>query len=224
MSNDTPPKRDSLASNPQVLAAVIGGIVTIVVAIIGIVPALVNSRPTPTPQPTIVVVTATSEPATDTEIDPIPTIDLPTVTIVAVPISNVEPTAVIMPTSQPEAPLTEGNVLLLYDDVSFTLRNKSAQMLSLEGITLSSSSGQWDARDWGPSVYDKLPAAKCLRLRDATVGQRQPPADCRDAIFGLQEVGKSALFWLGVESFDVLRDGQLLATCRSADGNCLITV
>lgn len=224
MSNETPPKRDSLASNPQVLAAVIGGIVTIVVAIIGIVPALVNSRPTPTPQPTIVVVTATSEPATDAEIDPIPTIDVPTVTIVAVPISNVEPTAVIMPTSQAEAPLTEGNVLLLYDDVSFTLRNKSAQMLSLQGITLSSSSGQWDARDWGPSVYDKLPAGKCLRLRDATVGQRQPPADCRDAIFGLQEVGKSALFWLGVESFDVLRDGQLLATCRSADGSCLINV
>jgi hypothetical protein len=37
-------------------------------------------------------------------------------------------------------------------------------------------------------------------------------------------VGKSALFWLGVDSFDVLRSGQVLATCRSAAGSCLINV
>jgi hypothetical protein len=224
MSNETPPKRDSLASNPQVLAAAIGGIVTIVVAIIGIVPMLVNSRPTPTPQPTIVVVTATPEPTTEVEIVSMPTSDVPTVTVVAVPISIVEPTSMIVPTSQPAVSLAEGNILLLYDEVSFTLRNQSAQMLSLEGITFSSAAGQWEARDWGPSVFDKLPAGKCLRLRDATVGQRQPPAECRDQIFGLQEVGVSALFWLGVDSFDVLRGGQVIATCRSADGRCLINV
>lgn len=207
MSNETPPKRDSLVSNPQVLAAVIGGIVTVVVAIIGILPALVNNTPTPTPQPTIVVVTATSE-STST----------------LVPVSNVEPTAAIIPATQFAASSTDGNILLLYDDVSFTLRNQSEQMLSLEGVTFSSTSGQWEARDWGPGVHDKLPASKCLRLRDATVGQRQPPTACRDDIFGLQEVGKSALFWMDVDSFDVLRDGQVIATCRSADGNCLINV
>jgi hypothetical protein len=211
MSNETPPKRDSLASNPQVLAAIIGGLVTIVVAIIGIVPVLVNNRPTPTPQPTIVVVTATPDFTTPTA-------------IIAAPVLNVEPTAIIMPTSQAELSLTDGNILLLYDEVSFTLRNQSEKMLSLEGITFSSVSGQWEARGWGPSVYDKLPADKCLRLRDAKVGQRQPPADCRDQIFGLQEVGTSALFWLGVDSFDVLRSGQVLATCRSADGSCLINI
>jgi hypothetical protein len=227
MSNETPPKRDSLASNPQVLAAVIGGLVTIVVAIIGIVPALVNSRPTPTPPPTIVIVTSTPEPTHTAEIistqNATPTSSLPTA-IIAAPVSNVEPTAIVMPTSLPALPLTDGNILLLYDEVSFTLRNQSEQMLSLEGVTFSSVSGQWEARDWGPSVYDKLPADKCLRLRDANVGQRQPPADCRDQIFGLQEVGQSALFWLGVDSFDVLRSGQVLATCQRADGSCLINI
>lgn len=120
MSNETPPKRDSLVSNPQVLAAVIGGIVTVVVAIIGILPALVNSTPTPTPQPTIVVVTATSE-ATST----------------LVSVSNVEPTTAIIPPLQFAVSSTDGNILLLYDDVSFTLRNQSEQMLSLEGTPLA---------------------------------------------------------------------------------------
>src|SRR5688572_30507503 len=105
MSNETPPKRDSLASNPQVLAAVIGGLVTIVVAIIGIVPVLVNNRPTSTPQPTIVVITATPESTRTTEIistqNATPTSSLPTA-IIAVPILDVEPTAIVMPTSQAE--------------------------------------------------------------------------------------------------------------------------
>jgi len=213
MSNETPPKREALISNPQVLAAAIGGLVTIIVAIIGIVPALVNNRPTATPQPTLVVVTATPEmiPSQTTA----PT-NSPTLTPLAVP--------TLLPISQPELTLVPSNILLLYDEVSFTLRNQSDQAVSLEGITFRSPAGQWEARDWGPGVYINVPAGKCLRLRDATVGQRQPPAPCRDQIYGLQEVGTSALFWIGVESFDVLRGGEVIAGCRIADGSCSINV
>lgn len=228
MSNETPPKRDSLVGNPQVLAAVIGGLVTIVVAIIGIVPALVNSRPTATPPPTIVVVTATPDPTHTVEIVSTqvvtPTSSTATATTIAAPASDITTTTVPLPTVASELMLADGNILLLYDEVSFTLRNQSQQTRSLEGITFSSASGQWEARAWGLSVYNNIPAGKCLRLRDATVGQRQPPASCRDQIFGLQEVGQSALFWVGVDSFDVLRSGQVLATCRIADGSCLITI
>jgi hypothetical protein len=212
MANETPPKRESLISNPQVLAAAIGGLVTIAVAIIGLVPALVNNAPTP--QPTVVSVTATPE--------TIPTQTAasqtsPTLTPLIAP----DKSAVL---NQLSSTLASSNILLLYDDVSFTLRNQSDQTVSFEGITFSSTAGGWEARDWGPSVYNNVPAGKCLRLRDATVAQRQPPTPCRDQIHGLQEIGTSALFWIGVENFDVLRDGQVIAVCRVADGSCPIGI
>ena len=92
MENDRPPKRDSLLSNPQILAAIIGGAVTIIVAIIGIVPLIVNNKPTPTPQPTLIIVTATAEATHTLEIaptlTPMPQV-LPSDTVqVAVPVSD----------------------------------------------------------------------------------------------------------------------------------------
>jgi hypothetical protein len=140
------------------------------------------------------------------------------------PASAAQPTSLPLPTQPPAASPVSGNILLMIDEVAFTLVNQSPQTVSLEGIVFSSANGTWEARSWGPSVFDRLPAGQCLRLRDATVGQRQPPAACRDRIFGLQEVGTAALFWIGVETFDVVRGGETLATCRVSDGECLIAV
>jgi hypothetical protein len=221
MENDKPPKSDSFLGNPQILAAIIGGAVTIVVAIIGIVPALVNNKPTPTPAPTIIVVTATTLPPENTQIPP---------TLTSIPI--LAPTdAVQTPlpisdtvTNLPQPTPAKGNILVFYDEVSFTLQNQSVQKVSLDGIVFRSTAGQWEARTWGPGVYNALPAGECLRLRDATVGQRQPPSPCRNHIFGLQEVGTSALFWIGVDQFDVLHNETIIATCLIADTTCMFNI
>jgi hypothetical protein len=221
MEKDSPPKRESLLSNPQILAAVIGGIVTIIVAIIGVVPLLVNNRPTTTPQPTVIIITATTEASHALEIAPTLTPmqqDLPT-HIAQVAASVTESSATLSPPT-----LTQGNVLLLFDDVSFTLQNLNEAVISLEGVVFRSLSGEWQAQAWGPSVYNSLPGGKCLRLRDATVGQRQPPTPCRDHIYGLQEVVKSALFWIGVDSFNVVRGGEVISVCRIIDTSCLINI
>jgi hypothetical protein len=210
MEKDKPPKPDTLLRNPQILAAIIGGVVTILVAIIGIVPVLVNNQPTPTLQPTVIVVTATSESTSTPEV-------VSTLTSSPVPVSNLS-------TMQNQPIASDGNVLLIYDDVSFSLRNQSDQNISLEGITFESKAGRWDASGWGPGVYDRLPGEQCLRLRDATVGQRQPPTACRDQIYGLLEVGRSAMFWVGADSFDVVRDGTVIAVCQRAETSCLISV
>lgn len=223
MENDKPPKPGSLLGNPQILAAIIGGAVTIVVAIIGIVPALVNNKPTPTPTPapTVIVVTATTLPPENTPIPPT-LMPLPS----TAPTASVQPAFPVSDTStspaQPTPP--QGNILLFYDEVSFTLQNASTQKISLEGIVFRSTAGQWEARTWGPGVYNAVPAGECLRLRDATVGQRQPPAPCRNHIFGLQEVGTSALFWIGVDGFDVLLNETVIATCLIADANCMFNI
>src|SRR4029078_906488 len=112
MQNNRPPKRDSLLVNPRILAAIIGGAVTIIVAIIGIVPLIVNNKPTPTPQPTVIIITATTEATHTLEI-------APTLT----PIQQAPPTdtaQVAVPVSDSSAnqtppTLTQGNVLLLFD-------------------------------------------------------------------------------------------------------------
>lgn len=102
--------------------------------------------------------------------------------------------------------------------------NQSERTLSLEGVEFRSASGNWDARDWGPSVYTSLPLGMCLRLRDASVGQRQPPAPCRDKIYGLIVVGSSALFWLNTETFEVVRNNTLIVTCPAEAGTCALSL
>ncbi|MBZ0285797.1 MAG: hypothetical protein K8L97_34025 [Anaerolineae bacterium] len=214
MSRQKSPKSESIVTNPQVLVAIIGGVVTVLVAFVGIIPNLVNNQPTATPQPTVIVVTATPQSpiATQISVETRVTAILPTEAIGSVQ-SN----------PPPIQPVT-GNVLLMYDSESFTLINQSDQTLPLEEVVFRSSRGEWDARDWGPSVYNSLPANQCLRLRDATVGQRQPPAPCRDKIYGLQVVGTSALFWVGVDTFEVIRAGQVIATCSVSETTCLIQI
>lgn len=234
MSQETPPRSDSILKNPQVIVAIIGVIGTVIVAVLGIVPIILNSRPA---EPTLIVVTATSIPPTETAV--------PATTVQAQPTSipsDVPPSATVtpLPAVPTDAPVpapthtsvaptaapgvTAGNVLLLYDEVSFSLLNQGGGVLSLENVFFRSTSGEWEARLWGPTVYNSLPAGMCLRLRDASVGQRTPPPPCRDKIYGLQQVGTSALFWIGAQSFDVILNGQTIATCAVASQSCLVNI
>jgi hypothetical protein len=236
-----PHKPESPFQNPQIVAAMIGGIVTVLVAVVGIIPALVNRPVTPTP----VIVTATPIPATATAVlaanvaasaTPVPPMPVPA-TPASPPPTDVPPT--VLPLAQPTAtqppiqlsPVGEtpgspqqpasGNALLMYDDVSFTVLNQGNSNLSMVGVVFRSKNGEWDARKWGPSLYDRLPPGYCLRLRDLAAGKRQPPPSC-GKLFGLIEVGSAALFWMKVDSFDVVRDGQTIATCQIADKQCVV--
>lgn len=218
MSNELPPQQSSTWSNPQVIAAVIGGVVTIIVAIVGILPTIIDNR---AEEPTVVVVTATPQPTSAPEV--VPASDTTSAQATLTPI-------VLDASPQPTVPidiasLNQGNVLLMYDDVSFTLRNQGTDILSLSGVVFQSTNGYWEARDWGPSVYVSVPEGECLRLRDQMAGNRNPPAACRgENLYGLQLVGSNAFFWLGVESFDVMKNGQVIATCPTSQETCLIGV
>jgi hypothetical protein len=228
MADQIPPKSEPLLKNPQVVATIIGGIITLLVAIVGVLPNLLN-KGAATPQPTILLVIATQIPPTAT---PIPIAATATDEIVQAPVTSAAPTAVVVPPTAlfeptptpPLLPTPAPNVLLLYDEVSFTLLNEGQGTLSLEGVVFHSDSGAWDARKWGASIYNSLPAGKCLRLRDASVGNRQPPASCGSPIYGLQVVGASVLFWVGVGKFDVVRNGTVIATCTVADQSCAVAI
>ena len=169
--------------------------------------------------PTQTMTLASPPEATDT---PLPTsittqeptnIPLPTIIPSPTPTNTALPTVVPSPTPKPV------NVMLLYDNVSFTLYNQAGRLMSLQGVVFRSASGSWNARNWGVSLYQNLPENNCLRLRDASSGNRQPPPVCA-TLYGLQLVGTSALFWLNTNSFDVVLNGDVIATCSTDQDTC----
>lgn len=239
---NTPPSNSasnaSALSNPQVMTALITGVVTVAVALIGIVPTLVQAnQPTPTLTAThtpthTATFTATIAPPTETAVPETPPTDTPAPTQVEP--TQVEPTAITLPTTTPEptAAPTEvvptaqtnanpPNVLLIYDGAAFTVLNTSGGTLSLQGVRFRSSSGNFNSVGWANN--NRLPDGTCLRLRDAAAGNRQPPRECQNLLSLLLETGKS-LFWLGSSSFDVVKRGETLATCATDTDRCAVYI
>jgi hypothetical protein len=227
-NNDpTPPAqiKSSLAS-PQVLAAIITAFAALVVAL---VPLLSNNNattapiPTATPPPTFTPAPPTAAPTST----PVPPTEIPMVTLVLATVTafpQPQATAITVVPSEPEAETSDTNMLLIYDDTSFTIYNQDDRTLSVSDISFSSGSGRWEARAWGPSLARSFPADHCLRLRDAASGQRQPPAVCGSNLYGLQLVGPQALFWLSTDEFEVVLSGEVLATCRTDAEECRVFI
>ena len=225
MSNQPTPQSTSGLKNPQILLALISGAVTIAAAFIGVLPHLLPVSPTVTPTTTPIVVTAT----------PLP-ISIPVAT--NVPLANTQipepaqPTLISLALRTPSEatpntnPIMNGvpNLKLIYDKASFNVLNQSDHSMSLAGVTFRSTSATWDARKWGPSIYISLPIAKCLRLRDSSSSQRTPPSVCANHIYGLIEVGPTAMFWANTDHFDVVRNDQTLATCETSAGECEVYI
>ncbi|MFN8374843.1 MAG: hypothetical protein U0694_18430 [Anaerolineae bacterium] len=234
MSEQTPPnspKKEPIAANPQIIAAGITAVATILVALITVLPNILP-KAAPTETALVIVVTPTAAAVTaesTTAAPPSQTATEVAATDVLLLSATSAPSTAV-PTTSDAPPATTAtavqipNLLLLYDDVSFTVLNQSAGVLSLEGVVFRSSAGEWDAAGWGTSLYNSLPAGMCLRLRDASVGQRQPPQPCINHIYGLIETQGGTLFWLGIEQFDVIRAGTIVATCAATAESCAIYV
>jgi hypothetical protein len=249
-----PEQKPSEWRSPQVILPIIATISTVVVALIGALPSLIEAgKPAATPTP-IVVVLATNAPleatlvattAVPTEVPPSST-PLPESTKVAevlsVPTNTPEPTQAPtntplpeptqIPTNTPEptqaptdvpVPATPPNITLFYDHDSFTIMNVSGARASLEGVVFRSSAATWDISPFG-GLMKSLPNNKCLRMRDALVGNRTPPAACGSQMYGFLEIGPKVIFWRDVDQFEVLRNDSLLATCTVAEGTCQIYV
>jgi hypothetical protein len=168
----------------------------------------------PTDQPAIA---PTLIPATSTAIlTPVPSTNTP-----VPPTSTLTATSTV--TNTPSITPLPPNVLLIYDDVAFTLHNQSGATLSLRGVVFRSANGNWEARSWGLSLITSLPDNDCLRLRDIATGDQAPPAICGE-LYGFQLVGAAAHFWRNVPSFDVVRSGTVLATCSTDEATCAIHI
>lgn len=211
--------------NPQILAAIITGIISLMVAIVGIIPALVkddDKDPTATQALAAIVVTFTPTDAptlAPTELPTLPPTQIPPTDVQAsiptivdvgttpLPVLGSTP-ATIVPTVEPSE---DPNIRLYFDNASFTIRNQGGGKKSLAGVVFSSDEGRWEAEQWG-LIHEELSNRDCLRLRDQTTDPRDPPSECRD-LLALLLVGPAAIFWRDPDGFNVDRSGVRLGTC-----------
>lgn len=214
-ANTTPPApapAPTGLAHPQVLIALITGIVTVVGALIGIVPSLIEAnKPTPTP-------TFTFTPTFTVTFTP--TAELPTATATPAPAEVVLPTSLPLLTAAPP-PGSVPNALLIFDGVSFTLVNTAGRSLSLQGVRFRSSSGRFDSVGW--ANHTRIPDGSCVRIRDAAAGRRNPPPECAN-LLSLLEVGPEALFWANTPTFEVVRDSVVLASCPTDTDRCAVYI
>lgn len=182
--------------------------------------------PTDTPAPT----DTTAPSASDTPTDE-PTTE-PTDTAAPADTNTPEPT----PTTE-EAPVSlvgnaeEAPVLLVYDDISMALLNQSGDNVDASGLTFVQvdSTGReidFETRLWngGSRPTTSLPNGTCFQVYKNTVGDVAAPDVCR-ARHAFRTVASPRWFWISTDpaaTFEVRRDGEVLATCEVAAGECAL--
>lgn len=109
------------------------------------------------------------------------------------------------------------NVRLLYDDNDLTLINLSRQSLPLENIVLRETDGEkrFRGQRWGNQVR----AGDCVQVWSVGRGEPKSVPDCRRVNSWLTTNDTSQHVWTaasGVQSFNVMQDGQQRAQCQAA--------
>lgn len=227
----TQPPPPKLTQNPQIMAALITGMISLMVAIVGIVPALVEAAKddsTPTPPPLAAVI-ATFTPVntqivlaapTDTPVVSQPNIVAVGGTMTSLPVigsspvpADPQPTADSGASTSNNAAAQEPNVRLYFDNASFTIRNQGGNRKMLADVSFYSDDARWNASQWG-LIHEDFKKQKCLRLRDASLGPRNPPSECQgNNLLSLMEVGTPVIFWRADDGFRVERNGVEIGVC-----------
>ncbi|MBK8136091.1 MAG: hypothetical protein IPK52_09655 [Chloroflexi bacterium] len=193
--------------NPQILAAVITGFISLLVAIVGIIPSLIDKDKDEDPTPTYTAVVALIVSFTPSEVPTLAPTELPTLPLATQPtqlpptdIQASIPTIVDVgttplpvigstpATAQPtSAQAPRPNIRLFFDSASLTVYNLRGGTKSLAGVSFISDEVRWESSQWGP-IHEDLSNQDCLRLRDFNTSVQTPPAECQ-ILQSLQLVG-----------------------------------
>lgn len=127
-----------------------------------------------------------------------------------------------------ETPSLDAPVLLRWDGNSLNLLNQSNETVDVSGLIFVQSTADRDltfeSRLWngGSRPTDALPAGACFGIvRDD--GDRTDTPNYCTARHALWQASFARWFWISDDptaTFEVQRDGVVLATCRIADGEC----
>lgn len=214
-----------LTQQPQIMAALITGLISVLVAVVGIIPALVESgknSPTPTPPAPLL---AAAVPAENTQAVPthtsMPTVGQPNIIPVGATSTSLPAIGSPRVPSDPQPTIVDNgtqtpNVRLYFDNASFTIRNMSAGRKILADVSFYNDDARWDASQWG-LIHQDFKKQNCLRLRDQAAGPRNPPSDCQgNNLLSLMEVGTPVIFWRAEGGFRIERNGVEIGVCSQS--------
>jgi hypothetical protein len=215
----------SLFSTPQVIAAVITGLISLAVAIVGILPELIKQNAAQPPSNTPTVLAAVIATFTPAPVEPFATTTLQSIdTSLVIPVvqsetpvaSALSPTQLPVLTVPPTVDISaQPNLRLYFDNASFTILKLRGGRKILSNVSFSGAGGGWNASQWG-LIHEEFLNDKCLRLRDATTSRRDPPSPCVNNLLSLMEVGPAAIFWRDDNGFTIQVNGSTVATCTES--------
>jgi len=194
-------RKPSILFSPQVIAAIIGAVVTILVAVL---PSLLGNddTPNPTQSPPVVIVTAT----------------LTDVSAAARAADTPMPSQAVIATEP--TPVT-ADVLVVWDSATISLVNQTERVINVNDIVFRASDRTWAMNNLG-GLAASFPAGTCIRIHDTNARDSAPPPECADAarLHAYIEIGSNDVFWNAPETFEIVRRDQVLATCVVAQETC----
>ena len=112
--------------------------------------------------------------------------------------------------------LSDSRITLIYDDNDLTLINRAGANINLNGLMFSSDDGtrRFNASNWRNNLDD----GDCTQIWSIARNQPKQVDGC-DSIFWQTTNETSNHFWTqtaGVSQFNVIQDGDVLATCDAA--------
>lgn len=149
---------------------------------------------------------------------PLPTAPLITNTPTLTPTPTYTPT----PTTPPPPEL-----LLIYDNVSFTIVNTSGRNLDLSAIHFEGAGAELYSQWWlGPinaSLLARIPRDTCLITYVSALSPSAPPppAECARVTATRGRLSTTQRFWLG-DTFTVLQRDNTAGTCTGGEGRCIV--
>lgn len=170
------------------------------------------------PPETVAALTAPLPTATPTLVPAVILTPVPTIAFAAtaapIPTATPGPTFTPAPTT---VPMTQADILVIYDSRSLTVANVSGQPVNLAGLELVSATNRhltalnWQTA-WLSFSLEEVPSRACLRVWSWNDVSTPPtPPEC-GAYTAVLNVAPASMFWTG-ESFEVRWQGSPLVTC-----------
>lgn len=154
---------------------------------------------------------------------------VPTMTPTPAPFSTSTPLPSATPMPSPTfviptlTPRPVQTVRLEYDDTYFTLINPSVGVIDLYGMTLSDGDFTYSAVTWEVPADEinigALPENHCLQLSGFTVNSGINFLPQCTFVRSFVTISEDNFFWIE-GTFDVLIEGQVIATCHADDNQC----
>lgn len=134
-----------------------------------------------------------------------------------------QPTITPLPTSTPR-PM---DLLLVYNNESFTLMNISGRPLYIDGIWFSSPSGEMAGRIWDngylTAPLNAFPHGDCLQVWNREYDQLPKPDFCGYR-HSWMRLSNEQTFWRNADYFDVYQWENRITTCLVSTGRCEVNL